>query len=530
MDENIDIIKVGSRKSQLALIQTNHIVSILKGLYPNKTFELVTMTTIGDQILDKPLPKIGEKSLFTKELEIALEQQDVDLVVHSLKDLPTTLPDGMCIGAVCKREDARDAVVLHAKHKGKTLATLPKGSVIGTSSLRRASQLHLKYPDLKVKDVRGNLNTRLAKLDKGDSYDGLVLAAAGLERMGWEARVSQVYKHELEEMIGWEAPVSQIYKHELEEMIGWEAPVSQVYKHKLEEMIGWKARVSQVYKHELEEMIGWEAPVSQSLEAEDMMYAVGQGALAVECREDDFTILQMLEPLQHVSTTLRVAAERSFLRTLGGGCSAPVAVISKFNGSTLSLAGGVWSLDGTKSLSHYSDVTVNYSEEDDTGEPARKCPYRTPKLFCSISPGNMSYLDFHAAEKLGEDIAQGLIHQGALDVMNEAKQHVQGSITPQQKILLAGECLWDMKHPSAIQSVPISTSLDNDSATFIDTTKKAIPSHEIKASKSVPETNLNDLNHTKPSLDNKNSFTEDHNSDLSISHSKNHHDSAAIAT
>ncbi|CAG2059432.1 unnamed protein product, partial [Timema podura] len=131
MDENIDIIKVGSRKSQLALIQTNHIVSILKGLYPNKTFELVTMTTIGDQILDKPLPKIGEKSLFTKELEIALEQQDVDLVVHSLKDLPTTLPDGMCIGAVCKREDARDAVVLHDKHKGKTLATLPKGSVIG---------------------------------------------------------------------------------------------------------------------------------------------------------------------------------------------------------------------------------------------------------------------------------------------------------------------------------------------------------------------------------------------------------------
>nr|CAD7459582.1 unnamed protein product [Timema tahoe] len=475
---------------ELALIQTNHIVSILKGLYPNKTFELVTMTTIGDQILDKPLPKIGEKSLFTKELEIALEQQDVDLVVHSLKDLPTTLPDGMCIGAVCKREDARDAVVLHSKHKGKTLATLPKGSVIGTSSLRRASQLHLKYPELKVKDVRGNLNTRLAKLDKGDSYDGLVLAAAGLERMGWEARVSQVYKHELEEMIGWEAPVSQVYKHELE-------------------MIGWEAR---------------------SLEAEDMMYAVGQGALAVECREDDFTILQMLEPLQHVSTTLRVAAERSFLRTLGGGCSAPVAVISKFNGSTLSLAGGVWSLDGTKSLSHYSDVTVNYSEEDDTGEPARKCPYRTPKLFCSIYPGNMSYLDFHAAEKLGEDIAQGLIRQGALDVMNEAKQHVQGSITPQQKILLAGECLWDMKHPSAIQSVPISTSLDNDSATFIETTKKAIPSHEIKASKSIPETNLNDLNHTKPSLDPKNSFTEDHNSDLSISHSKNHHDSAAIAT
>nr|CAD7402905.1 unnamed protein product [Timema poppensis] len=461
MDENIDLIKVGSRKSQLALIQTNHIVSILKGLYPNKTFELVTMTTIGDQILDKPLPKIGEKSLFTKELEIALEQQDVDLVVHSLKDLPTTLPDGMCIGAVCKREDARDAVVLHAKHKGKTLATLPKGSVIGTSSLRRASQLHLKYPDLKVKDVRGNLNTRLAKLDKGDSYDGLVLAAAGLERMGWEARVSQ------------------------------------------------------------------------SLEAEDMMYAVGQGALAVECREDDFAILQMLEPLQHVSTTLRVAAERSFLRTLGGGCSAPVAVISKFNGSTLSLAGGVWSLDGSKSLGHYSDVTVNYSEEDDTGEPARKCPYRTPKLFCSISPGNMSYLDFHAAEKLGEDIAQGLIRQGALDVMNEAKQHIQGSITPLQKILLADECLWDMKHPSAIKSVPISTSLDNDSATFIETTKKDISSHEIKASKSVPETtetNFNDINRRKPSLDPKNSFAEDHNSDLSISHSKNHHDSAAIVT
>ncbi|KDR12599.1 Porphobilinogen deaminase [Zootermopsis nevadensis] len=309
------------------------------------------MSTIGDKILDKPLPKIGEKSLFTKELEIALEQQDVDFVIHSLKDLPTTLPDGMCIGAILKREDPRDALVLHPKHVGKSLETLPKGSVIGTSSLRRTAQLNRRYPDLKVESIRGNINTRLDKLDNGDIFAAIVLASAGLSRMGWEKRISQ------------------------------------------------------------------------KLEAEEWLYAVGQGALAVECREDDFATLRLLQPLFHGTTTFRVLAERSFLRTLGGGCSAPVAVKSELIGQDLSLTGAVWSLNGKKMLKHSSSCRLQYREEDEDGEPPRKCPYRMPKLFCGISPGNLTYRDLEEAEKLGEDVAYQLVKDGALDIMNEARNH-----------------------------------------------------------------------------------------------------------
>ncbi|CAB1347553.1 unnamed protein product [Coregonus sp. 'balchen'] len=135
--------------------------------------------------------QIGEKSLFTKELETALERNEVDLVVHSLKDLPTTLPPGFTIGAVLKRENPHDAVVLHPKNMGKSLDTLPDKSVIGTSSLRRAAQLKKRFPHLEFKDIRGNLNTRLKKLDEKDDFSAIILAAAGLCRMGWESRVSQ---------------------------------------------------------------------------------------------------------------------------------------------------------------------------------------------------------------------------------------------------------------------------------------------------------------------------------------------------
>uniref|UniRef100_A0A3B4WAC6 hydroxymethylbilane synthase n=1 Tax=Seriola lalandi dorsalis TaxID=1841481 RepID=A0A3B4WAC6_SERLL len=152
----------------------------------------VGMTTTGDKILDTALSKIGEKSLFTKELENALERNEVDLVVHSLKDLPTTLPPGFTIGAVLKRENPHDAVVLHPKNAGKTLDTLPENSVIGTSSLRRAAQLKKRFPHLEFKDIRGNLNTRLKKLDEKADFAAIILAAAGLRRMGWENRISQV--------------------------------------------------------------------------------------------------------------------------------------------------------------------------------------------------------------------------------------------------------------------------------------------------------------------------------------------------
>uniref|UniRef100_A0A8C6FPH3 Porphobilinogen deaminase n=1 Tax=Moschus moschiferus TaxID=68415 RepID=A0A8C6FPH3_MOSMO len=175
----------------LARIQTDGVVATLKALYPGLQFEIIAMSTTGDKILDTALSKIGEKSLFTKELEHALERNEVDLVVHSLKDLPTVLPPGFTIGAVCRRESPYDAVVFHPKFVGKTLETLPEKSVVGTSSLRRAAQLQRKFPHLEFKSIRGNLNTRLQKLDELQEFSAIILAAAGLQRMGWQNRVGQ---------------------------------------------------------------------------------------------------------------------------------------------------------------------------------------------------------------------------------------------------------------------------------------------------------------------------------------------------
>ncbi|XP_044113940.1 porphobilinogen deaminase isoform X3 [Neovison vison] len=186
------VIRVGTRKSQLARIQTDSVVAMLKAFYPGLQFEIVAMSTTGDKILDTALSKIGEKSLFTKELEHALEKNEVDLVVHSLKDLPTVLPPGFTIGAICKRENPYDAVVFHPKFVGKTLETLPEKSVVGTSSLRRAAQLQRKFPHLEFKSIRGNLNTRLRKLDELQEFSAIILAAAGLQRMGWQHRVGQI--------------------------------------------------------------------------------------------------------------------------------------------------------------------------------------------------------------------------------------------------------------------------------------------------------------------------------------------------
>lgn len=288
-------------------------------------FEMIDkMTTVGDRVLNISLPKIGEKSLFTKDLEDALRNGIVDFVVHSLKDLPTTLPDGMAIGAVLEREDARDALVLAKQYEGESLKTLPEGSIIGnfplyfimkkiqkniffllgTSSLRRQAQISRLYPNLKVHDIRGNLNTRLAKLDATDSkYAGIILAQAGLVRMGWHNRIST------------------------------------------------------------------------TIEPTEILYAVGQGALAVECRSSDTVILSMLEKLICHETQLRILAERSFLKTLGGGCSAPVAVdsiLAKSNDTEnteykLRIIGSVWSLDGKTEIQSVesSKLSLNISSSDD---------------------------------------------------------------------------------------------------------------------------------------------------------------------
>lgn len=271
------------------------------------------MTTVGDRVLNKSLPKIGEKSLFTKDLEEALEHGGVDFVVHSLKDLPTQLPFGMAVGAILEREDPRDALVLNNKFIGKKLKTLPAGSLIGTSSLRRAAQLSRYYDHLKICDIRGNLNTRLAKLDAPSSqFAGIILANAGLTRMGWVKRVDQV------------------------------------------------------------------------IEPEELLYAVGQGALAVECRANDTFVLNLLSKLCDLKTQCRILVERSFLKTLGGGCSAPVAVNSvlteipnSIEEYKLNVEGAVWSLKGDIEIKNEVSIELALDVE---GKKAGAVPSKRQKL------------------------------------------------------------------------------------------------------------------------------------------------------
>ncbi|XP_024250587.1 hydroxymethylbilane synthase a isoform X1 [Oncorhynchus tshawytscha] len=335
------VIRMGTRKSQLARIQTDYVAEKLKTLYPDVHLEIVAMSTIGDKILDTALSKIGEKSLFTKELENALERNEVDLVVHSLKDLPTTLPNGFTIGAVLQRESPHDAVVLHPKNSGLTLDTLPDGSVIGTSSLRRAAQLKKRFPHLEFKDIRGNLNTRLKKLDEKEDYAAIILAAAGLKRMGWEARVSQV------------------------------------------------------------------------LGPEDCMYAVGQGALAVEVRARDCDILEMVSTLHHSETVLRCIAERAFLRRLEGGCSVPVAVNTEVKDSVLSLTGAVYSLDGADSLKEAMETSV---------DPGNKLVSAADIQHVGVTAHNVPQCAQVAAEKLGVDLADLLLSKGAMEILTTARK------------------------------------------------------------------------------------------------------------
>jgi hydroxymethylbilane synthase len=189
-------VRIASRKSQLALVQTHWVQGELQKLYPEHQFEVLTMSTQGDNILDVALAKIGDKGLFTKELEVSMLRKDSDLAVHSLKDLPTNLPEGLMLGCITEREDPADALVVNEKFKDYQLETLPEGTVIGTSSLRRLAQLRYHYPHLEFKDIRGNLNTRLGKLDAGD-FDGIILAVAGLQRLGFGDRVHQVIPAEI---------------------------------------------------------------------------------------------------------------------------------------------------------------------------------------------------------------------------------------------------------------------------------------------------------------------------------------------
>ncbi|HEX6747865.1 MAG TPA: hydroxymethylbilane synthase [Longimicrobium sp.] len=181
-------VRIASRGSELALWQARAVEAAIRAASPELEVEIAVVRTTGDRILDVPLAKIGDKGLFTKEIDAALLAGDADLAVHSLKDVPTRVPDGLEIVAVSHREDPRDVLILPPGGRG-TLATLAAGARVGTSSLRRRAQLRALRPDLDVLDLRGNLNTRLAKLDRGD-YDAILLAAAGVLRLGWEPRIA----------------------------------------------------------------------------------------------------------------------------------------------------------------------------------------------------------------------------------------------------------------------------------------------------------------------------------------------------
>ena len=179
-------LKIATRQSPLALWQANYVKNRLQQLYPDLTIELVPMVTKGDVILDSPLAKIGGKGLFVKELENALLTKEADIAVHSMKDVPMQFPEGLGLAVICQREDPRDAFVSHSY---RTFAELPQGAVVGTSSLRRQCQLKALRPDLDIRSLRGNVGTRLSKLDNGD-YDAIILASAGLIRLGLADRIA----------------------------------------------------------------------------------------------------------------------------------------------------------------------------------------------------------------------------------------------------------------------------------------------------------------------------------------------------
>jgi hydroxymethylbilane synthase len=186
------LIRIASRESALAMVQSEWVAAQLREMYVGCKVEIIGMTTKGDQILDKPLAMIGGKGLFIKELEVALEEGRADIAVHSMKDVPMTLPDGFAATIVGARENVHDAFV---SNRYASLEELPKGAIVGTSSLRRESQLRHHFPEMRIEPLRGNVNTRLKKLDNGE-FDAIILAAAGLKRLGFESRI----KTELDEL------------------------------------------------------------------------------------------------------------------------------------------------------------------------------------------------------------------------------------------------------------------------------------------------------------------------------------------
>jgi hydroxymethylbilane synthase len=288
-------VKIGSRGSKLALVQSRSVVANLSRIYPHLKFELTEVSTTGDRSWEIPLDKLGSEGVFVKDLEEALLKGRIDLAVHSLKDMPTFIPEGLRLAAVTERGDPRDVLV---SRSGK-LSELPKGSKIGTGSPRRAVQLLAQRPDLQIYGLRGNIETRLRKVSPLTELDGIITAAAALIRLGMEDRVTE------------------------------------------------------------------------HLPPETFVPAVGQGALGIEIRSSDTVIAEIVAPLNDELAWQEVTAERVFLKSLGGGCRAPIAAFGRANGGILHLRGMVSDSRGTRLL--HAEVEGNASASEQIGnELARK--------------------------------------------------------------------------------------------------------------------------------------------------------------
>ena len=264
-------IRVGSRGSPLALVQDEEALSQLRSHHPDLELEVVVVRTSGDANQTAPLAGMG-LGVFVSQIEERLLSGDLDMAIHSLKDLPTRLPDGLALGAILARRDPRDVLVNRWNCR---LTDLPEGARIGTSSPRRAAQLHRYAPGVEVVPIRGNVETRLRRAD-GDAADGAVLAAAGIVRLGMEDRVAEY------------------------------------------------------------------------LSPQRFVPAPGQGALAVEVRQDDRRMLDILERIEHPATRFEVTAERAFLETLGGGCSLPVGAFARTMGHELLMTVYLSNPEGTR--------------------------------------------------------------------------------------------------------------------------------------------------------------------------------------
>ena len=278
---------VGTRSSQLALWQADFVIGELAKKYPELVVEKRLMTTKGDKILNAPLAKIGGKGLFTKELETAMLEGEIDIAVHSLKDMPVVVPEGLVITAITQRADPGDAFV---SSKYESFQQLPAGAKVGTSSLRRKAQLLHARPDLQIEDLRGNVNTRLRKMEE-ENFDGIILACAGLKRLGFGDKIRQVLPQTM------------------------------------------------------------------------CLPAVGQGALAIECRHADKETRELLEFLNDRCTRLCTEAERGFLATVEGGCQVPVGVHAVSAEAGIRVEAVIASLDGSTLLRDALEAEVKDAQE-----------------------------------------------------------------------------------------------------------------------------------------------------------------------